>query len=92
MTAASFAETEGAGVHLVTVGERTLPTCHVNHINLGGQVDNVFVVVSALDFLLLFQRGIWRRVLLVRATARRELQVLQNVISVSDRSAGLAAF
>jgi hypothetical protein len=39
-----------------------------------------------------FQRGIWRRVLLVRATARRELQVLQNVISVSDRSAGLAAF
>ena len=58
MAAASLAETEGAGVHLVTVGERTLPTCHVNHINLAGQVDNVFVVVSALALFLPFHRGI----------------------------------
>jgi hypothetical protein len=41
----------------VTVGERTLPTSPDNHINVGGKVDNVFVVVSALALFLPFHRG-----------------------------------
>jgi hypothetical protein len=37
---------------------------------VGGQVDDVFVVVSDLVFLLPFRRGLCRRVLLVSVTAR----------------------
>lgn len=55
MPAIAFAVRARAGVHLVAVSVRTLPSCHDNHINLGGQVDKVFVVVVALpDFLLMF--------------------------------------
>ncbi len=39
----------------MAVSITTQPSCQINHVNLGGQIDKVFVVVVALpDFLLLF--------------------------------------
>ena len=88
MAVAALAHAGGHAVHHVSVRVWTLSTVLLllhrgicgRVLLVGAEVDNLFVLVSALAFLVPFRRGLWQRVLLVRADARSGGKVLQHAI------------
>jgi len=85
---AAIAPAFGDAVHHVAVRVWTLPTLFLlldrgicgRVLLVGAEVDNLFVLVSALALLEPFRRGAWQRVFLVRAAARSGAEVVLDAM------------